>query len=324
MEEDGASGDVAEKSTTQITATSKEIPSAMKNKEALENMRDLAVVGVSLDVKKENKTKVSESKRAVSTLQIETLAPVSKDFFGEVQPREVSAVEERFVNEEVIDGGAVANVVDDGKKEDVLKLSEDEEERGVLGENIPAEVSEEFSPDKLLDAVQEVDGYIWVEHLAIEPKPNEDTEDVCWDATIDKADLHNIEDGYETDFDESEGEFETPGTIISDGDITGMKQAVEEIDKDTKFEKEKEEQIALGDDDAKKASEPEVVEISLEFLELLEEFCMAVTQEFPSDLVDFAYRYFTRISKKRKEFKKHSIEISDEILFSEIDWNGAI
>lgn len=67
-----------------------------------------------------------------------------------------------------------------------------------------------------------------------------------------------------------------------------------------------------------------VVEISSEFLELMEGFCMAAVQEFPSDIIDFAYRYFQQIYKRRNALRKYSIEVSDLALFSDVNWVGNI
>jgi hypothetical protein len=71
-------------------------------------------------------------------------------------------------------------------------------------------------------------------------------------------------------------------------------------------------------------SERPVVEVTAEFLELMEGFCMAAAQEFPTDVVDFACRYFQRIYKRRDALRKYSIEVSDLALFSDVNWIGNI
>ena len=70
--------------------------------------------------------------------------------------------------------------------------------------------------------------------------------------------------------------------------------------------------------------EPEVVEISLEFLQMLEGFCLAASQEFPNNVVDFAARYFARILKRIAALRKYSIEPSDQALFFESGWTGTV
>ncbi|XP_046858827.1 titin homolog [Xenia sp. Carnegie-2017] len=67
-----------------------------------------------------------------------------------------------------------------------------------------------------------------------------------------------------------------------------------------------------------------VIEISSDFLELLEGFCMAAVQEFPSNVIDFAYKYFQAIREKRKVLRSQSIDVSDIALISDIHWNGNI
>lgn len=51
---------------------------------------------------------------------------------------------------------------------------------------------------------------------------------------------------------------------------------------------------------------------------------MAAVQEFPSDIIDFAYRYFQQIYKRRNALRKYSIEVSDLALFSDVNWVGNI
>lgn len=71
-------------------------------------------------------------------------------------------------------------------------------------------------------------------------------------------------------------------------------------------------------------AERPVIEITAEFLELLEGFCMAAAQEFPSNIVDFACSYFTRIYRRRKALRKYSIEVSDLKMLSDVNWCGNI
>ena len=178
---------------------------------------------------------------------------------------------------------------------------------------------------KEMEAAKDVDGFVWVEQDGVVEKPDVEEEYVCQDITGQKdafpeepMDVQEIEDGYETDFCESDGDHEISGIPKRHDDVPTKERTYEDSDA------VEEAKSIDPENESKKTSEKPVVEIPLEFLELMEGFCMAVTQEFPSDLVDFASQFFTRISKKRNELRKYSIEISDQALFSEVAWSGTI
>lgn len=187
-------------------------------------------------------------------------------------------------------------------------------------DNATAEVGKE------MEAAKDVDGFVWVDQGGSEEKPDVlEEEHVCQDITGPKdalpeetMDVQEIEDGYETDFCESDGDHEISGIPKRHDDVPTKERTYEDTDA---VEGAK---SIDPDNESKKTSEKPVVEIPLEFLELMEGFCMAVTQEFPSDLVDFAAQFFTRISKKRNQLRKYSIELSDQALFSEVAWSGTI
>ena len=121
----------------------------------------------------------------------------------------------------------------------------------------------------------------------------------------DKSDAQKTEDNYETDFFESDHD-----------DVREEKRPGEEDAKASLYE--------MPAVTPEKPVERPVVEITAEFLELMEGFCMAISQEFPSDIVDFACRYFQRIHRRRNALRKYSIEVSDLALFSDVNWVGNI
>lgn len=172
-----------------------------------------------------------------------------------------------------------------------------------------------------LDDGKEVEDYVLVDLGDAEVTPETGIKEVHHDSisendtVVDKIELEEIEDAYEADFFESDGENDvhepTRDYVIE-----------EEQPGDERHDEAK--AVSLETSDGPDNTPKPVVEISVEFLELLEGFCMAASQEFPNDVIGFACRYFTRISKRRNALRKYSIEVSDQALFSDMDWCGNI
>ena len=164
------------------------------------------------------------------------------------------------------------------------------------------------SATKNVDDSKEEEDYVIVHHEDAEIKESIENEVPLQNSISqsDKGDAQKTEELYETDFFESDHddvrEEERPGE-------EDAKTSLHEIPAETT---------------EKPAADRPVVEITAEFLELLEGFCMAISQEFPSDIVDFACRYFQRIHRRRNALRKYSIEVSDLALFSDVNWVGNI
>ena len=150
---------------------------------------------------------------------------------------------------------------------------------------------------------KEKDEYVIVEHEDTEIEKSIETaipEQDSIDQDAKPNNIENMEENYEYDFYESDRD-----------DI-----------KEEKFPGGEEAKASHSETPAIK--ERPVVEITAEFLELMEGFCMAASQEFPNDIIDFASRYFQRIQKRRNALRKCSIEVSDLALFSDVNWVGNI
>ena len=164
----------------------------------------------------------------------------------------------------------------------------------------PVEKPTEVAEDQKINDWKEEEGYVIVDHEDTQTEKNVETEVACQDSICEdiKPDVKNIEESSEED-----------------------RSYVQEEEQSSSGEEEKAE-----DSQAQPVSSKErpVVEISAEFLELMEGFCMAAAQEFPSDIIDFACRYFRRIHKRRNALRKYSIEVSDLALFSDVNWIGNI
>ena len=146
------------------------------------------------------------------------------------------------------------------------------------------------------------EGYVMVNHEDAQSERSIESEAPHQDYISEDVKSYNTEENYKADF--CEGNFD---------DVREEEQPGDEEAKASQAES------PPGGN-----TERPVVEITAEFLELMEGFCMAAAQEFPGDIIDFACRYFQRIHKRRNALRKYSIEVSDLALFSDVNWVGNI
>jgi clumping factor B len=266
-----------------------------KTIKASEEENSLSLVTESNDPGVDTETTV-ESKEEIS--DVATIIE-SKDDKTTVETNEGSAAPVEYKEESNDEVSAPKSNDENGmfkETQQAAKVSKDTEKPIEKAMEEPIEVTE----DQKVNELREEEGYVIVDHEDVQTEESIETEVLCQDTICGdvKPDDKNTEESCE---------------------------ASDSCNDVRKEEQPEEEKAKAGQAEPPSSSkERPVVEITAEFLELMEGFCMAVSQEFPSDIIDFACRYFQRIHKRRNALRKYSIEVSDLALFSDVNWIGNI